>query len=60
MWSRSGMLRSVIAQDARPIYSLDWNADSTRIVYCTGEYCIIKSLKAQVIANIKALLFMVI
>ncbi|KAI6204717.1 Intraflagellar transport protein 80-like protein [Aphelenchoides besseyi] len=47
MWSRSGMLRSGLAQYGRPVYAADWNADGSRVVYCTGEHCYIKSLKAQ-------------
>ncbi|KAH7708444.1 WD40 repeat [Aphelenchoides avenae] len=47
MWSRSGMLRSVLAQNGRPVYAVDWNADGTKVIYCAGENCFIKSLKAQ-------------
>ncbi|KAI6192323.1 Intraflagellar transport protein 80-like protein [Aphelenchoides bicaudatus] len=47
MWSRSGMLRSILAQYGRPVYSADWNVDGTRVAYCSGEHCYIKSLKAQ-------------
>ncbi|KAI6222302.1 Intraflagellar transport protein 80-like protein [Aphelenchoides fujianensis] len=47
MWSRSGMLRSVLAQYGRPVYAADWNADGSRVVYCTGEHCYIKLLKAH-------------
>uniref|UniRef100_A0A7E4VJE4 WD_REPEATS_REGION domain-containing protein n=1 Tax=Panagrellus redivivus TaxID=6233 RepID=A0A7E4VJE4_PANRE len=47
MWSRNGMLRSVLAQNARPVYALDWNSDSTKVAYCSGDLCFIKSLKAH-------------
>lgn len=47
MWSRSGMLRSVLAQYGRPVYGADWNMDGSRVAYCCGEHCYIKSLKAQ-------------
>lgn len=48
MWSRSGMLRSILAQYGRPVYAADWNVDGSRVAYCSGEHCYIKSLKAQV------------
>lgn len=48
MWSRNGMLRSVLAQLGKPVYAVDWNGDSTKLVYCAGEECHIKQLKAQV------------
>ncbi|KAH7717435.1 WD40 repeat [Aphelenchoides avenae] len=51
MWSRSGMLRSVLAQNGRPVYAVDWNADGTKVIYCAGENCFIKSLKAQGLAQ---------
>ncbi|KAI6172849.1 Intraflagellar transport protein 80-like protein [Aphelenchoides besseyi] len=51
MWSRSGMLRSGLAQYGRPVYAADWNADGSRVVYCTGEHCYIKSLKAQIVTG---------
>ncbi|KAF7629982.1 hypothetical protein Mgra_00009011 [Meloidogyne graminicola] len=48
IWSRNGMLRSVIAQIGKPVYSLDWNGDSTKLVYCSGDECYIKQLNIQI------------
>lgn len=48
IWSRSGMLRNVLTHAGRPIYSADWNADGSRVVYTFGEHCVIMSLKTQV------------
>lgn len=36
------------AQTAHPVYAVDWNADSTKVCYCSSEDCFIKLLKAQV------------
>uniref|UniRef100_A0A914ZMI5 Intraflagellar transport protein 80 homolog n=1 Tax=Parascaris univalens TaxID=6257 RepID=A0A914ZMI5_PARUN len=47
MWSRNGMLRSVLSQNGTPVYAVGWNADNGRIVYCCGENCFIKALKSQ-------------
>lgn len=49
MWSRNGMLRSVLVQAGRAAYSADWNPQSNKVAYCSGEECFIKMLKAQVI-----------
>lgn len=48
MWSRNGMLRSQLVQLGRPVYAVEWNSDSTKLVYSYGEHCSIKLLKAQV------------
>lgn len=48
MWSRNGMLRSLFANVGKPVYCLDWNKDSSKLVYCAGEECYIKLLNAQV------------
>uniref|UniRef100_A0A183BU10 WD_REPEATS_REGION domain-containing protein n=1 Tax=Globodera pallida TaxID=36090 RepID=A0A183BU10_GLOPA len=47
MWSRNGMLRSVLAQLGKPVYAVDWNGNSNKLVYCAGEECFIKQMKAQ-------------
>ncbi|KAL7072197.1 hypothetical protein ACQ4LE_008505 [Meloidogyne hapla] len=47
IWSKNGMLRSVLAQIGKPVYSLDWNGDSTKLVYCAGDECFIKQLNVQ-------------
>ena len=49
MWSKNGMLRSVLAQVGKPVYSLDWNGDSSKLVYCSGDECFIKQLNVQVV-----------
>ncbi|VDK46992.1 unnamed protein product [Anisakis simplex] len=48
MWSRNGMLRSMLAQNGTPVYGVSWSADSAQIVYCCAENCFIKALKSQV------------
>ncbi|CAK5051700.1 unnamed protein product [Meloidogyne enterolobii] len=47
IWSKNGMLRSVLAQIGKPIYSLDWNGDCSKLVYCAGDECFIKQLNVQ-------------
>lgn len=60
MWSRNGMLRSVLAQFPSAVYwfvrvsikwfifsSAAWDNTSTRVLYCNGDSCYIKSLKMQ-------------
>ncbi|CAI4226047.1 unnamed protein product [Auanema sp. JU1783] len=47
MWSRSCMLRSVIAQFSSPVHCISWDNSSTRILYCNNDSCFIKSLKQQ-------------
>lgn len=51
MWSRSGMLRSVLSENAYPVYGICWNSDDSCIAFCCGENCFIKVLKSQVIKN---------
>lgn len=43
------MLRSVLVQNGRAVYALDWNANSTKVAYSVGEDCFIKSLKVHVL-----------
>ncbi|XP_028275364.1 intraflagellar transport protein 80 homolog [Parambassis ranga] len=45
IWSRSGMLRSVIASQGSPVYSVAWGPDSDRILYTSGRQLIIKPLQ---------------
>ncbi|CAJ0606800.1 unnamed protein product [Cylicocyclus nassatus] len=58
LWSRNGMLRSVIAQMLSPVYclhpskrsthySVSFDAASDNILFTNNEYCYIKSLKTQ-------------
>ncbi|TKR81001.1 hypothetical protein L596_014953 [Steinernema carpocapsae] len=50
MWSRNGMLRSVLATTGRPIYGVEWSADGSRVLYCSGELCYVKAFKTQMSA----------
>ncbi|CAL4111796.1 unnamed protein product, partial [Meganyctiphanes norvegica] len=44
IWSRSGMLRSTLAQSSVPVYSAAWAPDSDAILYTNGTNLIIKPL----------------
>ncbi|XP_063772228.1 intraflagellar transport protein 80 homolog isoform X1 [Pseudophryne corroboree] len=45
IWSKSGMLRSTLAQNGVPVYSVAWGPDSERVLYCLGKQLIIKPLQ---------------
>ncbi|XP_018409467.1 PREDICTED: intraflagellar transport protein 80 homolog [Nanorana parkeri] len=45
IWSRSGMLRSTLAQNGLPIYSVAWGPDSEKVLYPMGKQLIIKPLQ---------------
>lgn len=45
MWSKSGMLRSTLAQQGSPVYSVAWGPDSNRILYTSGRQLVIKPLQ---------------
>ncbi|XP_058274268.1 intraflagellar transport protein 80 homolog [Hemibagrus wyckioides] len=45
IWSKSGMLRSTLAQQGCPVYSVAWGPDSDRILYTFGRHLIIKPLQ---------------
>lgn len=45
IWSRSGMLRSTLATNDRPIYSVTWGPDSDRILYACGKDLVLKPLQ---------------
>ncbi|XP_036393390.1 intraflagellar transport protein 80 homolog isoform X1 [Megalops cyprinoides] len=45
IWSKSGMLRSTLAQQASPVYSVAWGPDSDRILYTSGKQLMIKPLQ---------------
>ncbi|PIK37913.1 putative intraflagellar transport protein [Apostichopus japonicus] len=47
IWSRSGMLRSTIAQTGSPVYSIAWSPDSDQILLINGRHLIIKSMQAS-------------
>lgn len=44
IWSRSGMLRSVLAQTSVPVYSAAWSPDSSAVLYTQGRSLVIKPL----------------
>lgn len=44
IWSRSGMLRSTLAQNGQPVYALCWSPDSQSILYASGGLLTIKAL----------------
>ncbi|KAK6619099.1 hypothetical protein RUM44_003481 [Polyplax serrata] len=44
IWSRSGMLRSTIAQEDSPIYAAVWGPDSNQVLLAQGKTLIIKPL----------------
>lgn len=51
IWSRSGMLRSTIAQEATPIYSATWSPDSNQILFTSNKMLVMKSLSANLKSN---------
>lgn len=51
IWSRSGMLRSTIVQEATPIYSATWSPDSNQILFTSNKMLVIKSLTGSVKSN---------
>ena len=44
IWSRSGMLRSTLSQNAAPVYALAWSPDSQAVLYASGSILTIKAL----------------
>ena len=44
IWSRSGMLRSTLAQNAAPVYALAWAPDTQSVLYASGNILTIKAL----------------
>ncbi|VDM93081.1 unnamed protein product, partial [Litomosoides sigmodontis] len=48
MWSRSGMLRSILLENAHPVYGICWNGSDSCIAFCCGENCSTKVLKSQI------------
>lgn len=51
IWSRSGMLRSKIIQEATPIYSATWSPDSNQILFTSNKMLVIKSLSGNTKSN---------
>ncbi|KAF0030370.1 hypothetical protein F2P81_017101 [Scophthalmus maximus] len=45
MWSKSGMLRSTLATQGSPVYSVAWGPDSDRILYTSGRQLVVKPLQ---------------
>ncbi|KAG7215614.1 hypothetical protein INR49_022140 [Caranx melampygus] len=45
IWSKSGMLRSTLASQGFPVYSVAWGPDSDRILYTSGRQLAIKPLQ---------------
>ncbi|XP_077146768.1 intraflagellar transport protein 80 homolog isoform X2 [Ranitomeya variabilis] len=45
IWSKSGMLRSTLAQNGLPVYSVAWGPDSEKVLYPLGKQLIIKPLQ---------------
>ncbi|KAM4770066.1 intraflagellar transport protein 80 homolog isoform 2-T2 [Cyanocitta cristata] len=45
IWSKSGMLRSTLAQQGTPVYSVSWAPDSDKVLYTSGKQLIIKPLQ---------------
>ncbi|XP_075058171.1 intraflagellar transport protein 80 homolog [Mixophyes fleayi] len=45
IWSKSGMLRSTLAQNGLPVYSVAWGPDSEKVIYPLGKQLIIKPLQ---------------
>uniref|UniRef100_A0A915Q7B6 Intraflagellar transport protein 80 homolog n=1 Tax=Setaria digitata TaxID=48799 RepID=A0A915Q7B6_9BILA len=48
IWSRSGMLRSILLENDCPVYGICWNGDDSCIAFCCGENCFTKALKSQI------------
>nr|XP_020471287.1 intraflagellar transport protein 80 homolog isoform X1 [Monopterus albus]XP_020471288.1 intraflagellar transport protein 80 homolog isoform X1 [Monopterus albus]XP_020471290.1 intraflagellar transport protein 80 homolog isoform X1 [Monopterus albus] len=45
IWSINGMLRSTLANQGSPVYSVAWGPDSDRILYTSGKQLVIKPLQ---------------
>ncbi|XP_066097692.1 intraflagellar transport protein 80 homolog isoform X3 [Saccopteryx bilineata] len=45
IWSKTGMLRSTLAQQGTPVYSAAWGPDSEKVLYTAGKQLIIKPLQ---------------
>uniref|UniRef100_A0A3Q3M7Z8 Intraflagellar transport 80 homolog (Chlamydomonas) n=1 Tax=Mastacembelus armatus TaxID=205130 RepID=A0A3Q3M7Z8_9TELE len=45
IWSKSGMLRSTLASQGSPVYSVAWGPDSDRVLYTSGRQLVIKPLQ---------------
>ncbi|XP_053315521.1 intraflagellar transport protein 80 homolog [Spea bombifrons] len=45
IWSKSGMLRSILSQNGSPVYSVAWSPDSEKVLFPVGKELIIKPLQ---------------
>jgi len=45
VWSRSGMLRSTLAQMPQAVYSVVWSPDCEHILFCAGSKIYLKSIQ---------------
>ncbi|XP_070648528.1 intraflagellar transport protein 80 homolog isoform X3 [Bos indicus] len=45
IWSKTGMLRSTLAHQGTPVYSVAWGPDSEKVLYTAGKQLIIKPLQ---------------
>ena len=46
-YSRTGNLRSKLAQADNPVYCVVWSPDQQSVLYCTGRYVVIKPLQVS-------------
>jgi intraflagellar transport protein 80 len=51
VWSKTGMLRSTLAQLGAPVYSLSWSPDSDQLLHTNGRNLVIKPLQPSVKPN---------
>ena len=47
IWSRSGNLRSAIAQTSSSVYTLVWGPDNDQILFSSGHSLIIKTIQVR-------------
>ncbi len=45
IWSRTGMLRTILAQATGPIYACRWSPDSDAVAYTSGRSLVLKPLQ---------------
>jgi len=54
VWARSGMLRTVLVQQGRPIYSVSWSPGSNKILFSSEKTLSIKPMQAGKTVSWKA------
>jgi intraflagellar transport protein 80 len=47
IWSRTGMLRSTLAQNETPVYCICWASDSDQLCYSTGNSIVVRSVQSN-------------